>query len=208
MASRRMVSKDVIESDRFFDIPLEVQALYMHLLVNADDDGFIGNPKTIIRMTGSNMESLKQLVESGFLIEFESGAIVIVDWKIQNKVQPSKKKDTIFQNEKKLLRIGERERYSIYGGLPEQDSTVQDGIAETSAVENISVDNGIKKQIVDAWNTRAPIFNNLKTIDGNCEKKLGAAINKWSIDEVFNAISNADDATFRKVAFDQFLENM
>ena len=45
MAERRMFSKTVIDSDVFSDMPLTTQALYFHLGMRADDDGFVNNPK-------------------------------------------------------------------------------------------------------------------------------------------------------------------
>lgn len=100
MATRRMLSKTVVESDPFFEMPSDSQALYMHLVLNADDDGFVGNPETIRRMTGFSKDSLKLLIAKGFLISFQSGVIVITHWETQNKVQPSRKNKTIYTNEK------------------------------------------------------------------------------------------------------------
>lgn len=60
-----MVSKSVIQSDVFLEMPLFSQALYMHLNINADDDGFVGNPKTIIRMIGASEDDFKILITKG-----------------------------------------------------------------------------------------------------------------------------------------------
>ena len=49
MAERRMISKKITDTDVFLEMPLSTQALYFHFIQNADDDGFVGNPKTIMR---------------------------------------------------------------------------------------------------------------------------------------------------------------
>lgn len=67
-----MLNKTVVESDPFFEMPADSQALYMHLVLNADDEGFVGNPETIRRMTGFSKDSLKLLIAKGFLISFQS----------------------------------------------------------------------------------------------------------------------------------------
>ena len=77
MAERRMFSKSVIWCDIFLEMPLSSQALYMHLNISADDDGFVGNSKTILRMIGASEDDFKILVTKGFVIVFESGIIVI-----------------------------------------------------------------------------------------------------------------------------------
>lgn len=95
MANRRMLNKTVVESDPFFEMPADSQALYMHLVLNADDEGFVGNPETIRRMTGFSKDSLKLLIAKGFLISFQSGVVVVTHWEMQNKIQPSRKTKTI-----------------------------------------------------------------------------------------------------------------
>ena len=70
----------------FLEMPLSSQALYMHLNMSADDDGFVGNPKTILRMIGASEDDFKILVTKGFVIVFESGIIVITHWKRNNYI--------------------------------------------------------------------------------------------------------------------------
>ena len=72
MAERRMFAKTIIDSDIFLDMPLSTQALYFHLSMRADDDGFINNPKKIQRMIGCSDDDIKLLIAKNFLIPFES----------------------------------------------------------------------------------------------------------------------------------------
>lgn len=87
MAERRMMSKKIIDTDNFLDMPQSTQCLYFHLLLRADDDGFVQSPKSIMRITGCKDDDLKLLNAKGFVIGFETGVIVIRHWRVHNYVQ-------------------------------------------------------------------------------------------------------------------------
>ena len=116
MAERRMFSKTIIDSDAFLDMPLSTQALYFHLSMRADDDGFVNNPRKIQRMIGSSDDDLKLLMVKQFLIAFESGVVVIKHWKIHNYIRNDRYKPTIYQAEHKQLEEGESRAYEL--GIP------------------------------------------------------------------------------------------
>lgn len=103
MAERRMFAKTIIDSDAFIDMPLSTQALYFHLSMRADDDGFINNPKKIQRMIGATDDDLKLLIAKRFIIPFESGIVVIKHWKIHNYIRNDRYKPTVYEEEKKLI---------------------------------------------------------------------------------------------------------
>lgn len=112
MAERRMFAKTIIDSDAFLDMPLSTQALYFHLSMRADDDGFINNPKKIQRMVGAGDDDLKLLLVKRFIIAFESGVVVIKHWKIHNYIQKDRYRPTIYQEEKRLLDEKENKAYT------------------------------------------------------------------------------------------------
>lgn len=112
MAERRMFAKTIIDSDAFLDMPLSTQALYFHLSMRADDDGFINNPKKIQRMVGGGDDDLKLLIAKRFIIPFESGIVVIKHWKIHNYIQKDRYKPTIYQEEKATLNLKENKAYT------------------------------------------------------------------------------------------------
>ena len=103
MAERRMFSKTIIDSDLFMDLPLTAQALYFHLAMRADDDGFIGNSKKLCRMLGLGEEDLALLIEKELLIKFDSGVIAVKHWKEHNQIRKDRYKATIYLEEKKSL---------------------------------------------------------------------------------------------------------
>ena len=87
MAERRMFARTIIDSDAFLDMPHTTQLLYFHLSMRADDDGFINNPKNIMRMIGCKDDDLKILLTKKFILPFESGVVVIKHWQIHNYIQ-------------------------------------------------------------------------------------------------------------------------
>ena len=87
MAERRMMTKSVIEADSFMDLPMSTQCLYFHMLLRADDDGFIKNPSAIRRAIGCGSDDMTLLIAKRFILPFESGVIVIRHWKIHNYIQ-------------------------------------------------------------------------------------------------------------------------
>ena len=94
MAQRRMFSLQVVDTDAFMDMPLSAQALYFHLSMRADDDGFIDNARRIQKLLGAADDDLRILIAKGFILAFDSGVIVVKNWKISNYIQKDLYKPT------------------------------------------------------------------------------------------------------------------
>ena len=112
MAEKRMFAKSVIDSDNFLDMPLTTQALYFHLGMRADDDGFVDCPRKIQRAIGCSDDDLKLLIAKGFVIAFNSGIIVIRHWRLHNYIPKDRYKETIYLKEKAQLTTDENRVYS------------------------------------------------------------------------------------------------
>lgn len=112
MAEKRMFAKVIIDSDAFLDMPLSAQALYFHLSMRADDEGFVGNPKKIQRMIGASDDDCKLLVMKRFILVFDSGIIVIKHWKIHNYIQADRFKPTTYVEEKSTLMLDQKKAYT------------------------------------------------------------------------------------------------
>ena len=123
MAERRMFAKTIIDSDAFLDMPLSTQALYFHLSMRADDDGFVNNPKKIQRMIGASDDDCKLLIGKRFILTFESGVIVIKHWKIHNYIQKDRYKETLYTKEKQSLALDKKNAYTE----AEKKPCIQDG---------------------------------------------------------------------------------
>lgn len=113
MAEKRMFSKTIIDSDAFIDMPLSTQSLYFHLSMRADDEGFVNNPKKILRMIGAKDDDLKILLLKNFILAFENGVIVIKHWKIHNCIRKDRLKQSIYTNKRELLYIDENNSYTL-----------------------------------------------------------------------------------------------
>lgn len=113
MAQRRMISLDVIDTDAFLEMSVSAQLLYFHLNARADDDGFISNPKRIMRAIGTNEDDFKLLVIKKFVIYFDGGICVIKHWRINNFVRKDIYKETKYTNLKRTLFIRENGAYTL-----------------------------------------------------------------------------------------------
>lgn len=111
MAQRRMFSPQIVQSEEFLSMPTSSQALYFHLGMSADDDGFI-QPKMIMRQIGSADDDLKVLLAKRFLLSFESGVVVVKHWLIHNLIQKDRYHPTRFQEEHKTLFLKENKAYT------------------------------------------------------------------------------------------------
>ncbi len=122
MAERRMFTQKIIDSDAFLDMPLSTQALYFHLNMRADDDGFVNNPKRIQRTIGASEDDLKLLIAKRFIIGFEVGVIVIKHWRMHNAIRKDRYSPTQYQEELSRLELKENNAYTErLQELPEPD---------------------------------------------------------------------------------------
>lgn len=123
MARKRMFSLDIVDADNFLEMPTSSQALYFHLAMRADDDGFLASPKQIIKITNCAIDDLRVLISKGYVIQFNSGVCVIRDWKIHNTIKSDRYKPTIYTTEKALLKAEENKAYSAINAECFQNGT-------------------------------------------------------------------------------------
>lgn len=112
VADKRMMSKSVIDTDMFLDMPASTQCLYFHMLLRADDDGFLKNAKTIMRTVGASPDDIKLLIAKQYLIPFDTGIMVIKHWRIHNYIKKDRYKPTDCE-EIKLLEVNEKGEYVL-----------------------------------------------------------------------------------------------
>jgi hypothetical protein len=113
MRNRRMTSVSVIRSDFFLDMPLSAQALYFQLNAEADDDGIVGNPKSVMRLIGANLNDFDILLAKKFLIKFEDGTIAIKHWRVNNTIPKDRYKPTEYQENMSLLYLKDNGIYTL-----------------------------------------------------------------------------------------------
>ncbi len=154
MAKKRMFNLGVLDTDAFLDMPLSAQALYFHLNLRADDDGFVGNPKRITQNIGANVDDLKLLVAKRFLLAFEDGVIVIKHWRMHNVIKKDRYTPTNYTEDLKLLSIKENGSYTLSPSEAEflsehKWSTNGAQMAQTCSADKNSIDkNSIDKSSI------------------------------------------------------------
>ena len=113
MAQKRMFNIKVLDTDAFMDMPFSTQALYFHLCMRADDDGFVSNPRRIQKYIGASDDDLKLLVAKRFVLVFEDGVMVIKHWRMHNTIQKDRYHPTVYQQELSMLGIKDNKAYTL-----------------------------------------------------------------------------------------------
>lgn len=207
MAERRMFAKTIIDSDAFLDMSLSTQALYFHLSMRADDDGFVNNPKKIQRMIGCGDDELRMLVAKKFIIPFESGICVIKHWRIHNYIQTDRYKETVYKEEKSHLTLKENKAYKYMDTNCIQDvSKVETQVRLGKdrlelGKDRLELNNACSTKvqpIIDKWNELG--LQKIISINPGTTryKLLNARIKEHGEDKVLQAIENVKHSTFLK----------
>jgi len=196
--SRRMFSPLIVDSDAFLDMPSSAQNLYFHLGMRADDDGFVSNPKKIMKIVNSGEDDLKILFAKRFIIGFDSGIIVIKHWRINNLIRKDWYRETQYLEEKSSLIIKENGSYTEKSKefVNENVTKLQrrlgkvsigkdkEPIAEASSAEwNLET---YKKQLEDStrrelniialyWDYKKPVLNSVEQARNEIKRNLRAA---------------------------------
>ena len=109
-----MISPEIIESDNFYSLTPTSQAIYIHLNVNADDDGVVDNWQSVIRSMRARKEHLEALSDGGFLIYLPNGAIFLTHWRVHNKIRSDRYVPGQYKNElTKLIAQGVIEKQKM-----------------------------------------------------------------------------------------------
>ena len=168
MAQKRMFSQQIIDSDAFLEMPLSAQALYFHLSMRADDDGFVNNPVKIGRIINASSDDLKILLAKNFIISFQNGVIVIKHWRINNYLRKDRYTETVYLDEKAQLDVKENGAYTLLG-IPNDNQMSTSGIRsidksreEKNSIEKIREETVAKRSLSFVKPTIEEIFNYCK----------------------------------------------
>ena len=143
MAQKRMFNNLEVGSDDFLEMPDSSQNLYFHLSMQADDDGFVDNWKSIMRMTGKKEDDLKLLIAKSFVIPFESGILVIRHWRLNNYIQKDRYKETIHKEEKSLLSTDANNVYNL------DTDCIQNVSSDKISIDKISIEENSSSSVND-----------------------------------------------------------
>ena len=199
MAEKRIFAKTIIDSDMFLDMPVTAQLLYFHLCMRADDDGFINNPKRIMRDIRCSDDDMKVLITKDFVIPFESGVIVIKHWRLHNYIQKDRykpslcdEKDLLTTNRNKVyermdtecIQIGNRlDTECVQNGNRLDTECVQNGDTDKSRldknrVDKIRLDKNRKEEdkMSDSNGQKCPMDSNKGEENKTCSPELAEAL--------------------------------
>ena len=220
-----MFTQKIIDSDAFLDMPLSTQALYFHLNMRADDDGFVNNPKRIQRTVGASEDDLKLLCAKRFVIGFESGVIVIKHWRMHNTLRKDRYNPTQYQEELASLDVKGNNAYTERAYcLPEPEIEVVETVWQPSgnhlatqyredknSIDKISIDKGNGdsgesvscQQIVDLYHSICKSYSTVRSLSESRKKAIKARLKTYRLDDFKTVFENAENSSFLKGANDR-----
>lgn len=206
MAKKRMFSLDVIDTDKFLDMPLTAQCLYFHLGMRADDDGFIDSPKRMLKYIGSNNDDFKLLVAKGYLIPFNSGVFVIADWKKNNYIQKDRYNPTVYKDELECLSVLDGSyllKEECIQNVYKADAQVRldkskDNISISKEILNTKKEKVPYQEIVDLYNNICVSLSKVRNLSSMRKKAIKARYNQYSIDDFKKLFEMAEGSSFLK----------
>ena len=154
MAQRRMLSMQIIDTDKFIQMPVTTRLLYYDYCMRADDDGFIGSPHKILKMIGCSEDDYKLLILKGYIIPFDDGICVIKHWRIHNYIRKDRYNETQFKEQKDSLVLEnntyeyKEENVGMTGGLPFDTPTGATGKVRLELGKDNKKENKKKKEEV------------------------------------------------------------
>lgn len=167
MAERRMFTKKVTDDDNFMALSSSAQALYLHLSMCADDDGFCNQVSISMFKAHASIQDLQALLEKRYIYQFENGVIVIKHWRMANALRKDRYTPTAFQEELKQLSIKSNGSYTW---LPSGCQAVADCLPQDS-IGKVSID---KENIIEApkkeTRHKYGAYNNVLLSDTDLEK--------------------------------------
>lgn len=204
MANRRMFSLDVVDTDKFLDMPATSQNLYFHLGMRADDDGFVSSPKKITKLVNCGNDDLNVLISRGYVIPVGDGLVVIRHWKQNNYIQADRYKRTVYQSELAELKVNNGV-YDLDTGCIQSVSKLeaQDRLGKDS-IDKISIEdergNKVDYQtVVDAYNDICISFPRLTKLSDKRKKAIRARIRAgYTVDDFKQLFVLAEESSFLK----------
>lgn len=205
MANRRMFSLDIVDTDKFLDMPATTQALYFHLGMRADDDGFVAAPKRIAKVIGCNDDDLKLLIAKAYLIPFDNGVVVISDWNVNNWIRPDRKHDTRFLQEMRLLELY-NDTYILSKELQPIDNqlTTMCHTEDSIGKDRVSIGKDKERecinyqQIADMYNDTCVSFPRLTKLSDARKKAIRARMKQYTVDDFKKLFEMAEGSSFLK----------
>lgn len=220
MAERRMFSQKIVDSDAFLDMPLSAQALYFHLCMRADDDGFINNTRKIQRMIAASDDDLRLLIAKRFLIAFKN-VVVVKHWRMHNLLRKDRYNPTQYKEEYAALTLKENGSYTENAPAEIAVESVatnwqptgnqlatQDSIGKGILFkDNIDKDNNIilknnmyvnYSEVINLYNSICVSLPKVKAVSEARKKAIKARLNNYSMEDLKTVFEKTETSEFLK----------
>lgn len=176
MAKRRMFSKEVIGTDWFTDMPATSQLLYIHLSMEADDDGFVTSSKSAMLNAHATKDDLAILTAKRYVIPLDSGLYLIKHWKQNNYLRNDRYKPSDYAD-----------RLADFDQKPDGSYTLKDGLVyqmDTSGIPSIELGKSKSKARIELGKgtTESP---SLHSVDSSVPAGNADARDGGDLDEPF-----------------------
>ena len=205
MARKRMFDIEIINQDSFLDLPSEAIALYFLLGMNADDEGFIA-PKRIMRLYNIANDTLRILISKNYVIPFESGVVVITDWKRNNYLNQTRIIETIYKEEKDLLAYDdETQKYQLLNQcLTDVKPMLGRNRIEANRIEENRIEKSSREEkkkekrniLVELYNSTCTNLPQVQKITEKRNKAIDKFIKDFSEDEIQQIFLIANSSDF------------
>ena len=144
-----MFSKKVTDDDNFMSLSSSAQALYLHLCMSADDDGFCNQVTLCMFKAHASAQDLQALIDRNYIYQFETGVVIVKHWRVSNALRKDRYIPTTFQEELSQLYISGVGTYELKTAgcrlvaerLPDGCQTVAERLPQDS-IGKVSIDKG------------------------------------------------------------------
>ena len=197
MAERRMFTKKVTDDDNFINLSSSAQALYLHLSMSADDDGFCNQVSTSMFKAHASVQDLQALLEMRYVYQFDNGVIVIKHWRMANALRKDRYTPTAFQEELAKLEIKENGSYTWLPVGCQMVATDKDSIGEVKLDKNNNdICQSSLQDVIDKWNSTG--FQEVKYMTASSKRAthLKQRIKEHGLETVLDAIDIANNSQF------------
>lgn len=180
MAEKRMFAKSIVLSDAFLDMPMSSRCLYFTLGMFADDDGFVGSPKGIMRQCGATQDDMQLLIAKKFVLDFDSGVIVIKHWRINNYLRGDRHHDTTYTDELSQLAIDEKGAYTMAGIPNGNQVSTNCQPAGIPSIDKIRIDKNSIDKCSRSASTPPPISDEYTSYPELSQEVIDLVLDKWN----------------------------
>lgn len=194
MAERRMITKKVTDDENFFALSSSAQALYLHLSMSADDDGFCNQISVSMFKAHASVQDLQSLLEKRYIYQFENGVIVIKHWRMANALRKDRYTTTAFQEELARLKLKDNGAYTL---IEEDDGCrMVAGCLPQVRLDKVSIGNTKEnyqkkaEEVAAYWNEKAKTcsIRPMQKLTGKRITALKERLKDYSVEDMKKAI--------------------